>query len=72
MTKHEAIKRARLAAGMLVDRLDEMEHEDGLNQTETIHRAYHQLATILGEMHHGATGQDAKEIVEELLLSETS
>ena len=70
MTKSETIKRAKLAAGMLIDRLDEMEHEDGLNQEATIRRAYHQLATILGEMHHGCTAEDAKEIVEELLLSD--
>jgi len=70
MTKSDYIKRARLAAGMLVDRLDEMEQEDGLNQEATIRRAYHQLATILGETHHGATAEDAKEIVEELLLSD--
>ena len=70
MTKHDTIKRARLAAGMLIDRLDEMEHEDGLNQEATIRRAYHALATILGEMHYGATAEDAMEIVEELLLSD--
>ena len=70
MTKHDYIKRTRLAASMLIDRLDEMEQENGLNQEATIRRAYHQLATILGEMHHGATAEDAKEIVEELLLSD--
>ena len=70
MTKHDTIKRAKLAAGMLIDRLDEMEQEEGLNQEATIRRAYHQLAAILGEMHHGATAEDAMEIVEELLLSD--
>ena len=70
MTKSDTIKRAKLAAGMLIDRLDEMEQEDGLNQEATIRRAYHQLATIVGEMHHGATAEDAMEIVEELLLSD--
>ena len=70
MTKLDTIKRAKLAAGMLIDRLDEMEQEQGLNQEATIRRAYHSLATILGEMHHGATAEDAKEIVEELLLSD--
>ena len=70
MTKLDYIKRAKLAAGMLIDRLDEMEQEDGLNQESTIRRSYHQLATILGEMHHGATAEEAKEVVEELLLSD--
>ena len=70
MTKHDYIKRAKLAAGMLIDRLDEMEQEEGLNQEATIRRAYHQLATILGEMHHGATAEEAKEVVEELMLSD--
>ena len=69
MTKHDYIKRAKLAAGMLIDRLDEMEQEEGLNQEATIRRAYHQLATILGEMHHGCSAEEAKEIVEELLES---
>ena len=70
MTKHDYIKRAKLAAGMLIDRLDEMGQEEGLNQEATVRRAYHQLATILGEMHHGCTAEDAKEIVEELMLSD--
>ena len=70
MTKLHYIKRARLAAGMFIDRLDEMEQEEGLNQEATIRRAYHQLATILGEMHHGATAEEAKEVVEELMLSD--
>ncbi len=67
MNKHDYIKRARLAAGMLIDRINEMAEEGG--QETAIRRAYHQLATTLGEL-HGTTADAAKEVVEELMLSD--
>ena len=69
MTTRDYAQRARLAAGMLIDRINEMDDEGAPEHEIAIRRAYHQLAATLGEL-HGATTNDAKEIVEELMLSD--
>jgi hypothetical protein len=67
MTNEAIIKRAQLAAGMILDRLAEMTDEDG--HETTIRRAYHQLTATLGAM-HGTDAAGAQEVIEELMESD--
>ena len=67
MTNEQIVKRAKLAAAMMLDRIDEMVQQGG--HERAIRRAYNRLAEVLGET-HGTTADAAKDVIEDVLAGD--